>query len=397
MRRRRRTRTQVSAILGLLVVILIAGVWALGHQPKGPELGVKVFGNILETSSGHPIQLRGVDITGTESACVTGKTGISWGETGKQQAESLRQWGVNVARIPLNEDCWLGINGAPNKYSASDYRSGIKRWVQDLNAAGLEVILDLHWSAPAGIQASGQWPMADADHATTFWTQVATDYRLDSGVIFDLFNEPALGRNTPSAVDWECWLNGCESSYRYCTLSQGCNSVDYKVAGMQQLVNAVRNTGATQPLMVGGLNWSGDPCGVYDPDRLPDQCLWLQYEPHDPLHQLIVSFHTYNGMTCAATSCWNSSVATIAKSAPVVTGEFGDRDCSSAFDSEYMDWADQHHISYLAWAWDPSPNAANCGTRNLSLLRDWGGNPSDAPGPQAIYKHLRAIPASRPG
>jgi hypothetical protein len=397
MRGRPPTRTSVTTFLGLLVVVLAACSCAKSNQPERPELGVKVSGNTLETLSGQPIQLRGVDIAGTESACVTGKTTISWGETRAQQADALKQWGVDVVRVPLNEDCWLGINGAPNRYAASNYRSGIKTWVQDLNSAGLEVILDLHWSAPAGIVASQQWPMADADHATSFWTQVAADYGLDAGVIFDLFNEPALGGNTPSAADWECWLKGCESSYRLCRPSQSCNSVGYRVAGMQQLVDAVRSTGATQPIMVAGLNWSGDPCGVYDSNRRSNQCMWLGYEPRDPRHQLIVSFHTYNWTACSTMQCWDDSVVRVAKSVPVITGEFGERDCGSVYDSEYMDWADLHDISYLAWAWDPPSDAGSCVASNLSLLRDWGGTPSDRPGPQAIYNHLHAIRPSREG
>jgi hypothetical protein len=55
---------------------------------------------------------------------------------------------------------------------------------------------------------------------------------------------------------------------------------------MQSLVNAVRKAGATQPLLVGGLDWSSD------------ERSWRAYEPHDPRKSLIVSFHTYNTTYC---------------------------------------------------------------------------------------------------
>ena len=76
-------------------------------------------------------------------------------------------------RVPLNEDCWLGINGVSRKWSGADYRKRIKEWVLALNKAGLTVILDLHWSAPGDLEALGQWPMPDADHALTFRKEVA--------------------------------------------------------------------------------------------------------------------------------------------------------------------------------------------------------------------------------
>lgn len=49
-----------------------------------------------------------------------------------------------------------------------------------------------------------------------------------------------------------------------------CNGIDFEVAGMQKLVNAVRATGATNICMLGGLQWSNS------------LTQWLKYRPHDP-------------------------------------------------------------------------------------------------------------------
>ena len=69
---------------------------------------------------------------------------------GPQAIAAMTSWHINAVRLPLNEDCWLGINGAPARYSGARYRAAIRAYVARLNHAGLYVILDLHWSAPGG-------------------------------------------------------------------------------------------------------------------------------------------------------------------------------------------------------------------------------------------------------
>ncbi len=163
--------------------------------------------------------------------------------------------------------------------------------------------------------------MPDADHSSAFWTSVASFYKSDPAVLFDLYNEP-------HDISWSCWLNGCSTG-----------SPAWTTAGMQSLVNAVRATGATQPIMVGGLAWSNDLSG------------WLASKPADPANALVASFHNYNFNVCDP-SCWNATVATVANQVPVVTGELGENDCAHGYIDQYMPWADAHGISYLGWTWD---------------------------------------------
>jgi endoglucanase len=357
----------------------------------------RVVGNQLVGSSGQPIRLLGVDASGTEDACTLGHS-ISWGPFDAVEASSIASWHTNAVRVPLNEDCWLGINGVPPQLSGAAYQNQIKSWVADLNAAGLVAILDLHWSAPGTTEALQQWPMADADHSITFWSQVAATFKSDPSVIFDLFNEPYLGQGDPTAADWSCWRDGCLATAQLCpgTYDAGCasgTSVTFQVAGMQQMLDAVRLAGADQPVMVGGLNWAGDPCGVRDYGGSNGTCAWLSYEPADPAHQLVVSLHTYNWTACNTAACWNDSVAPVASQAPVVTGEFGERDCSATYADQFMDWADQYNISYLAWSWQPtSSSPTGCGATNLGLLAGWDGSPSATnPVGSALATHLSQL------
>src|SRR4051812_11762617 len=92
--------------------------------------------------------------------------------------------GANVARLSLNQNFWLaGANGYdPN------YANTIKTVVGYAEAAGISVILDLHWSDQGNLASSaGQQVMAGAN-SITFWQQLAAAYKNDPEVLFELYN-----------------------------------------------------------------------------------------------------------------------------------------------------------------------------------------------------------------
>ncbi|HVX21676.1 MAG TPA: cellulase family glycosylhydrolase [Acidimicrobiales bacterium] len=318
-------------------------------------VAVSVAGNALVNGAGQPIRLLGVDRSGTEYACIQG-WGIFDGPSTATSVAAMAAWHVNAVRVPLNEDCWLGINGVNPAYGGANYRSAVQDYVHLLNAAGLVAVLDLHWNAPGTTPANGQQVMADADHSPAFWTSVATAFKANPGVVFDLYNEP-------HDVSWPCWLDGCTTS------------AGWKAAGMQTLVDAVRGTGATQPLMVGGLNWGGD------------LSQWLAHEPVDPLHQLVASVHIYNFSQCNTQACWDQTIAPVAAKVPVVTGELGETDCGTSFVDGYMAWADTVGVSYLGWTWDAG-GGWSC-TNGPSLITDYQGDPT--PFGAGLRAHLATL------
>jgi len=213
--------------------------------------------------------------------------------------------------------------------------------------------------------------MADAEHAPAFWESVAHAFLDNHGVIFDLFNEPYI-------TSWSCWEEGCSTTYD----DEGAD-VTYRTAGMQSLVNAVRSTGATQPIMLGGLDWSSD------------ESEWLAHEPDDPEHQLTVSFHTYNFSGCNTESCWNSTIAPLSAQVPVITGEMGESGCKHSYINSYMRWADAHGISYLGWTWDSTgpPSDWSC-SGGPALIKSYDGRPT-AYG-VGLKRHLAALARSSP-
>jgi hypothetical protein len=190
--------------------------------------------------------------------------------------------------------------------------------------------------------------MPDADHAPDFWTSVATTFKDNSSVLFDLYNEPYT-------KSWSCWRNGSSGPN-----VSPCNDVDFAVAGMQTLVNTVRKTGAKNVIMLGGLAYSNN------------LSKWLQNKPNDPLNNLAASFHIYNFNACSNISCLNSQVAPVRAQYPVITGEIGENDCNHGFIDNILPWFDSHQIGYLAWTW----NIASC-ANTPSLLNDYKGTPNN--------------------
>ncbi len=333
-----------------LGVLLTVGVFAAcqgsptGIGPAGTP-SVRVQGNHLVDSAGRVLRLRGVNRSGTEYACAQG-WGIFAGPSDSASVQAIASWKATIVRVPLNETCWLGINGVASAYSGSTYRKAISDYVALLNRTGLIVILDLHWTAADTAKALGQAPMPNRDHTPLFWHQVALAFKGNNRVIFDLFNEPFPDNNSDTPEAWRCWRDGGT-----------CRGMSFQAAGMQELVDSVRATGATNVILLGGIQYAA---------RLSS---WLAYKPTDPLNNLATSWHIYNFSWCNTLACWDSEAAPVALQVPLVLGELGQNDRGSAFVNALMDWMDSRQDSYLAWEWD-------VWGQSLDLIASYNGTPT---------------------
>jgi hypothetical protein len=340
--------------------------------------GLKVQGNKLVNSNGQTVRLFGANRSGTEYMCLGG--GFSDGPTDVKSLQAMQSWHLNTVRVPLNESCWLGINGA--SFGGAPYQAAVKQYVDTITANNMVAILDLHWNAPGDIKAEGQNPMPDADHTPTFWKEVATTFKSNDKVIFDLFNEPDPipyrddypgGFSQWQQDDFNCLLNGCEVTTKT-------GGVKYQAVGMQSLVDTVRATGATNILMIAGIQ-SAQTITQYQGNQTTTP---KGYMPVDPLNNLAVAMHQYNRAACSDVACWESTVAPVAKVYPVITGEFGDTDCTADYTKVLLPWLDKYGISYVGWTWDTWPQSCE------ALIKDYSGTPSSPYG-QAYRDHLNAI------
>jgi hypothetical protein len=343
-------------------VIIALALCACASTPRAvariERSTLHVEGDHLAVESGSRVRLLGVNHSGSEYACIEGR-GFFEGPSDDALARAIVAWNANTVRLPLNEDCWLGINGVPPDFAGDAYRDAIRARVAHMRAHGLFVVLDLHWSAPGATLARGQVPMADADHAPDFWRSVAATFASDTGVVFDLFNEPFV-------ASWECWLDGCTIAPSDRVASA------WRSAGMQELLDAVRSTGARNVVLAGGLAYANDLHG------------WIANAPRDPLAQLAVSFHLYSFNPCREKACWDAELAPLAARVPVVTSELGEDDCAHGFIDSFMSWADARGISYLGWTW----NTWSC-ERGPALVTSYDGTPTRFG--EGLRAHLRGL------
>jgi len=259
---------------------------------------VSVRGNRLIDAAGNVLQLRGVSFSGFEFVAIGGwspgdPSGGQAGQPNGPRWPAVKAWHANTVRLTLNETSWLGLtcvdtdgvtrNGDPG----GNYRSAIATQVQQANASGLYVILELHWSAPGNRCPMVQTQMANMDHSVAFWTSVADTFKSNSAVIFSLYNEPFFFALSSPLDEWSALMRGGTLSY-YPATSGTSNwkniMVTWSSAGMQTMLDAVRGTGATNVVLISGVEFGNNLSG------------WLANMPRDILNQTAAVWHPYPPM-----------------------------------------------------------------------------------------------------
>jgi hypothetical protein len=351
---------------------------ASAPAPTG-GFGIQIKGNqFVSAKDGSPVQIVGVVISGLE----TGYTS-RWPQYANASTSfwaSLINYqgsGLNTLRLPLNEASWLNYtcydsgNGSAGKLYApaagggytpdpdSAYQATVKQAVANATAAGMYVILDLHWGAPnnaAGqpICPVGQPGFADNDHALAFWKSVADTFKGNPAVIFELFNEPygtnvyndwliqtGPGAYTPGS-DGNSLLNG--GAYSPFDMQDNTNgnamikvNESWQVAGMQDMLNTIRGEGATNVVLSAPIGWAGEIE------------TWLATKPTDPIGQLGASWHIYGYNKGPA-----PPLAVLAAGFPIaITETYGfDSGLDGGSSPNGYTWAASHDIGYTWCCWN---------------------------------------------
>jgi hypothetical protein len=304
----------------------------------GAASSVHVVGNQIYDGA-TAIRLMGVNRPGGEYGCVSGNVWDPADGSGNNQATitAMLAWKINAVRIPLNEDCWLSLNGV--KTGGATYQNTIASWVNLLLQNNIYPILDLHWTENNGAQATGQQPMPDLAHAPTFWGQVAAAYKNSPQVIFDLFNEPYPDNNMEATAAWTCWRDGGT-----------CTGMSYAAAGMQSMLTAVRNAGANNLVLLAGIEYAND------------LSQWLTYKPSDPANNFAASWHVYPNSNYTSSHTLMMDAMGVAGMVPIVATEIGGvlSGCSATSGTDngsfitmamtYLDGLSPPQ-SYVAWSW----------------------------------------------
>jgi len=395
----RRTRTALGGVLCVSSLLVACGSdWAndKGYaEPTGtPDAtvepaagypqGLHAVGRLIEDDAGNVVTPRGVNRSGTEYACSTHGT-LFDGPNDEKSVQAIASWGVNTVRVPLNESCWLGINGVPDALGGDAYKSAILAYVALLHRYALIPIIELHWTAPGDIEAIAQPLIPDLDHAPDAWSDIAVTFTDDTGVIFEPFNEPVYNYYFADAEDaWSCWRDGCDAPDR---MQRDAVIPGFQAAGMQTLLDAIRavESDAGTPshlVLAGGLDWSNDLSG------------WLSHAPVDTQANIGAAWHVYSNNGCRAPSCWDGAPADVAAEVPLVVTELGENDCLGDFVTSLMDWLDGHKLGYLAWSWNANGVCeAGSSDKAWSLITDYHRPTPNSEYARAFRDHLALVAA----
>lgn len=322
---------------------------------------LEVQGNQIVTNAGCTVTLKGVDVDSLEYEANGFGSNPTGGGITATAAEAVTAWKANIIRLPLNQDYWFGCDGG-----GASYQALVDDIVNFCDANNAYVILDLHWSGATTVGATSPcgagWGSANSlnnghqlympdDNSVTFWASVASRYKNNPAVLFDLFNEPYDYQGD----GWSVWLNGGTDTGV---------TPSFHTPGMKALMSSVRGTGANNLLVVGGLDYAYDLTGLVNnscggPCSLTDSGggNGVMYASH---------IYPYKGSVPWTPADGNNKITVATGLFPVIISEFGenltnnggyspDPDTNGTWDQTLLDWIDGNNTTsyhYAATAWD---------------------------------------------
>lgn len=236
----RRTMHRHKVVLGLVWggILFLVGVCLLasgfGHFSFNPPLPhaprfsantisypsrLSVVGNRLVNSANQKIILKGLMPPDPAKLNSTGRFN-------RALIQEMRDTGANAIRIPVHPENW-----EQDPDYLWRYLDPLVTWSGEV---GLYVIIDLHFIGNIETGAGGQMPELRASSKAftlTFWRLTASYFKDTPNVIFEIVNEPQS--ITPSV--WRQIAAG--------------------------ITMAIRNAGADQLIVVGGIDYAKDPAG----------------------------------------------------------------------------------------------------------------------------------------
>jgi hypothetical protein len=309
---------------------------------------------------------------------------------------------INYIRLTLNSQMYMGypcvLPFADDKgsytavgglfetgVSAAQIQADLDAEVAAIRGAGLYVSLDMH-SATGILASTGQYLCGVGQNGmpsaadVAFWTLIASKYKNDSGVMFELFNEPFYDGNYGNAIGAAgvAALGGAGTVTIPCVMydnignpSLGATSIlngaQCKFTGEQALINAIRSTGATNII------WSAPPWYAQGLAQ------WLQMKLSDPAKQLGMTFHAYS--SGGGISAFN---AVAAAGYPILMTE-GGCICNIGTNGTYK-YFGQMHWGYTWWAGNQNGQYNNWGEQSAAQITaimaadpPWNNNGSAAP------------------
>jgi hypothetical protein len=321
--RDRRLRGRSIAVVILVLVLVGVGIVVVRHRSNnkpgtGPQASgsYKVVGNKIIGPTGAQFVPEGITIFGLSEQ--NWQSNVS---TDEQKIAAIAGfWHGNTVRVQVAPTDLSGADGAA-------FLSAVNKEVSYSLSLGLDVWISAQYEHTSDISMPDQSTLA-------FWQKVAAIYKSNPRVWFDLFNEPRLSLGSKSqAALWNIWQNG--GTHR-------------GYVGMQQLVNAIRSTGAMNIILAEGMEFARSLA------LLPSHVLQgsnIVYEVH--------GYFVNPGFNTAAS--WPANWGNLSSRFAIVVGEWSEfesqtHDCVSdprTLVPEFLDYLSSHDIGLIAWQLGP--------------------------------------------
>jgi len=310
-----------------------------------------LHGELVDASSGCPVQLTGVNWFGFETSTFA-PHGL-WARNWQDMLKQIAHTGFNTIRLPFTDQLF-DPTSKPNgiNYQLNPDLKGLQglalmdRIVQGARNVGLKIILDRH--DPTADLRPALWYTDRIPQARWIqdWVTLAQHYRGNDTIIgADLANEPH------GAATW----------------GDGNPSTDWRLAA-EQAGNAILAVSPDWLIIVEGIEqyhndwywWGGNLEGAAQyPVRLsvPDK---LVYSAHDYGPELFKqSWLKAPNFPHNLPGVWQQHWAYLQKvgTAPVFVGEFGGgsmgQDAEGVWQRSLVTFLKTNNISYAYWAWNP--------------------------------------------
>lgn len=309
----------------------------LGDLSNGlPELFTS--GNqILRADTGQPMLLRGVNRSGLEYSEPSDAGFLAAaGLTNEEVGEMVTHWGSNIIRLPFNQD-WA-LRGRGSK-SGEDYLSCLDEVVSWVAAMGAYTILDLQWldadtvyghvQDANGVSQDNHVAPTPNGETIELWRTLATRYKDEPAVLFDLFNEP----HNPLSDD-SLPIHLLDEQGDVVESDDRTVSSQEWVPWAERLVAEVRAIRPSGIILVAGVDWAFDlrDVSVNAPN-------------------IAYSAHIYSNR---ANSDWWKALGRCG-GVPVFVGEWGGGDNDLNFGSTLAALMRAQELSWAAWSWVDNP------------------------------------------
>lgn len=322
-------KLNLMAIFCIILGLLLSPIPMVSAQEADPDQSYTLHteGNQLVNAAGEAVRLLGV-----------GVPYLSWSADAyaMQAAEAavdvaLNEWNSNVIRLAVVPKFWLGSTG-------DSYKKCVDGIIAKVAAAGKYVILDNH-----------SFHLPD-NQSEEFWKDAAVRYKDHPHVLFELFNEPA-------ECSWQQYFEG--GTLTYSGQNDWGETVDVNIEskGVPHLLKTLRETGASNVVILPGLTWGFDlsymtetnfrrfASSLAESGNATDKAAFVE----DYVDKYFMKETTGNGIMYSThpypdrASEWDDYLKDTILEYPVIVGECGPTEKTSGFIRKLSD----NDISYL--------------------------------------------------